>query len=214
MAALTRRQYVEQIRRQVYGGFPTSDAEITANLVNQWLNEGIGLAAKQSYVDSLKLEGIAYVNNSFYTTYKALAVSADENGVWKITLPHVPIGIGANEGISTIKFKSSIGEISYPVVTMTQNQLSFHRGMREIPNKLLAYSEGTFVYVMSSIILSQYTASVTMVSGGDSTNLDSVLNVPADYLPVITEYLKKQLQFERLQPVDATDDGMDATNFA
>ena len=36
-----------------------------------------------------------------------------------------------------------------------------------------------------------------MISGGDSTNLNSVLNVPDDYVPVIFDYCAKMLLAER-----------------
>lgn len=206
----TRRQYIEQVRRQIYGSQPSNDAEITVQLVNQWLNQAIGYAAKSNYVDTLKLDGIAYVNNSFYTTFKTLAVTSNEQFLWRVTLPEIPVGIGYNQGVETLIFKdSSSNQLSYPVVWLSQNQRSYQRGMREIPNKLLAYPEGTYIYIMSTIMLSDYTAQVTMVSGGDSTDLDSILNVPPDYFNIMTEYLKTQLMFQRQVPVDSTNDGAD-----
>jgi len=130
--------------------------------------------------------------------------------LWRITLPEVPVGIGYNQGAETLIFKDSdSNQLSYPVIWLSQNQRSFQRGMREIPNKLLAYLEGTYVYVMSTLMLSDYTAQVTMISGGDSTDLDSILNIPPDYFPIMTEYLKTQLIFQRQVPVDAQNDGAD-----
>jgi len=208
---MVRRQYIEQVRRLIYGSQPSNDAEITVQLVNQWLNQAIGVAAKTNYTDNLKLEGIAFVNNSFYTTYKSLAVTSNEQFLWRITLPEIPLGIGYNQGAETLIFKDSeSNQLSFPVIWLSQNQRSFQRGMREIPNKLLAYTEGTYVYVMSTLMLSSYTAQVTMVSGGDSTDLDSVLNVPNDYFAIMTEYLKTQLMFQRSVPQDVQNDGMDA----
>ena len=207
----TRRQYIEQIRRMIYGSQPSNDAEITVSLVNQLLNQAIGIAAKTNYTDSLKLEGIAFVNNSFYTTYKSLSVSSNEQFLWRVTLPEIPVGIGYNQGVETLIFKDSDStQLSFPVIWLSQNQRSFQRGMREIPNKLLAYSEGIYIYIMSTLMLSDYTAQVTMVSGGDSTDLDSVLNVPSDYFPIMTEYLKTQLIFQRQVPQDVQNDGLDA----
>jgi hypothetical protein len=211
---MRRRTYIEQIRRLVYGGQPDDDAEITVGLVNVWLQQAIAYAAKKNYTDSLSVDGIAYVNNSFYTTYKNLPVTADEQFLWKITLPEIPLGIGQTEGISTVKFKDfESRQLSFPVVLLSQNQLSFQRGMRTIPNKILAYSEGNSIYVMSELILNDYTAQVTMVSGGDSTDLDSEINVPNDYFPVMTEYLRTQLMPQRSVPKDVTPDGNDAIKF-
>jgi len=208
---MTRRTYIELIRRQIYGSQPSNDAEITVNLVNKWLNIAIAAAAKQNNKDNLAIDGINYVNNSFYTIFKGLAVTNDENFLWKVTLPQLPLGIGTSEGISTLEFKDAeTNQVSYPAVMMSENQRSFSRGMRAIPNKVLAYSQGGYIYALSTIQLSQYTASVTMISGGGSTDLSSTINVPDDYFPVIVEYLKQQLMFQRQVPVDATNDGLDA----
>jgi hypothetical protein len=207
---MRRITYIEQVRRLVYGGQPDSDAEITIGLVNVWLDQAIAMAAKANYKDNATLDGVAYVNNSFYTTFKSLAIAADEQFVWKVTLPQIPFGIGATEGISRIIIKdNSSPQLSYPVILLSQNQKSFSRGMRIIPNKLIGYPEGEFVYIESALILNGYTAQVTMISGGDSTDLQSTLNVPADYLPVMTEYLKNQFLFERSVPKDVTADGQD-----
>lgn len=208
--ALTRAQYIEQVRRLIYGGQPEDDAEITVSLVNLWLNQAVAYAAKQCYAENMKLEGVASVNNGFYSTFKGLSVSKDENFLWKVTLPSIPPGIGTSEGISTVVFKSDTGQISYPVVLMSESQNSYQKGMRTIPNKLIGYQEGDKVFVLTTIALNQYTASVTMVSSGVSTDLGSTLVVPPDYLPFVTDYLMKVLNFERMQPVDEKSDGIDS----
>lgn len=208
---MTRRTYIEQIRRLIYNGQPSDDATISVNLVNVWLPQAIGIAAKKNYTDAMTLDGIAYVNNSFYTTFTGLSLTQDSFYVWKITLPQIPLGIGQTEGISTVEFVDPFTKkISSSALILTEDQRSYARGMREIPNTLTAYARGKYVYVESSLIMYQYTANVTMVSGGDSTNLDSEMNVPDDYIPVMTDYLTKQLMFERNVPIDATNDGLDA----
>lgn len=206
---MNRRTFIERTLRQIYNGQPSDDATITVGLVNTWLNDAIALASKANYKDNLALDGIGYVNNSFYSTFKGITVSSDEVFLYKITLPSIPIGIGYNEGISTLKFKSSKGEISNPVIWMSENQAGYYQTMRPIPNKILAYPQGEFVYVISDILLTQYTATVTMVSGGVSTDLDSTLNVPSDYFPIMSDYIKSQLMFERQVPVDVANDGLD-----
>jgi hypothetical protein len=206
---MRRDIFIEMIRRQIYGGQPNDDADITVGLVNTWLEPAVAHAAKTNYIDNKKLEGISFVNNSFYTTFKNLSISQDENFLWKVTLPEIPVGIGYNEGISTIVIKDDNGQLSFPVVLLTQNQKSIYRSMRPIPNRLLAIPEGEFVFILSTLVLSQYTASVTMISGGDSTDMDSEINIPPDYIPVIVEYIKQQLVFERMQPRDVTNEGVD-----
>jgi len=208
---MTRKALIELIRRQVYGSQPSNDAELTVNLVNRWLNFAIAVAAKQNYKENIAIDGISFVNNSFYTTFKGIAVTKDEQFVWKIALPQIPIGIGATEGISTVVFKDAgTAQISYPVLLISENQRSFSKGMRNIPNKLIGYPQGGYVYVESNLQLSNYTATVTMISGGTSTDLTSTVNVPDDYMPVIVEYMKQQLMFQRNVVQDVQNDGLDA----
>jgi len=188
---MTRNIFIERLRRQVYGSFPVDEADITDELINQWVNDGIGLAAKKNYTDNLQLEGVAFLNNSFYTTFKGLAITRDEQFLWKLV-------------------KDSENNISFPVIVLSENQIGLQRSMRPIPNKVLGYPESVYFYFITPIIMSEYSAMITMVSGGDSTDLNSSLNVPDDYIPVIVQYVQQQLMIERQQPVDAANDGQSA----
>lgn len=205
-----RYTLVEQLRRQIYGGQPSDDSQITIGLVNLWLSQAIAFAAKQNYVDSVKLDGVSYVNNAFYTTYKGLSatVSDVDDSEYVVELPQVPVGIGANEGIS-LRFKDG-RNVSYEAVPLTINQVALQRGRRQIPNTISFYPEGNLLYCISpELDLSQFTAVVRMVSGGDSSDLDSVVNVPEDYMPVITKYVLEQAAIHRQSPQDGQNDGVD-----
>jgi hypothetical protein len=204
----SRYEFLEKILRQVYGEQPSDDSSITYNLANVWLSEAIALAAKKNYTDSLSLDGIAYVNNSFYITYKDLSIVSDRQFIYRINLPEIPVGIGRNEGISTLQIKNGVS-YSYDCIPLTVSQISYIDGMTPIPNKLLYWSEGNFIYVKTVLPLYKYTALVRMVSGGDSSDLDSTLNLPADYLPMVTEYIMKNLMVERQAPKDLVNDGVD-----
>ena len=210
---MTRSIFIERVLRQIYNGPVSDDATITVNLVNVWLDDAIALAAKQNYKDNYQIDGISYVNNGFYTTFKGLAFEADEQFLWKVTLPQIPVGIGANEGISTFIVKYDNINTSFPVIWIDQNQKTYYQSMRPIPNKIIAYSEGENLFLISTLLMDLYTAQVTMISGGDSSDLDSELNVPPDYFPVMVEYIKQQLMFERMQPLDNESDGQDAIKY-
>lgn len=206
---MTRRIWIERCLRQIYNGQPPDDSTISRNLVNTWLITATGVAAKQNYKDNIAIEGIGFTNNSFYTKFTDISIASNGNFLWKIVLPEVPLGIGANQGISTLELVDDTGLITRPFVSLTENQKSIYQNVRPIPNKVLYYYEGNLLYMVSTLLLNSYTANVTMVSGGDSTDLDSVLNVPSDYDSIMIEFIKQQLIFERMQPVDATNDGSD-----
>jgi len=207
---LTRRIWIERCLRQIYNGPPSDDATVSINLVNVWLSTGIGLAAKANYKDNIAIDGIGYVNGSFYTKFRNISITSDGNFFWKMTLPEVPLGIGRNEGISTLELIDDRGNVTRPFIPISENQKTYYQSMQPIPNKILYYYEGSLLYAISTLLLNSYTANVTMVSGGDSTDLDSALNVPPDYDPVMIDYIKQQLMFERSIPVDATNDGLDS----
>ena len=92
------------------------------------------------------------------------------------------------------------------------NQVAYQEQLRPIQNKIAYWIEGNNIYVKSSIPLTSYKATLRMVSGGDSTDLDSTLIVPDDYMPVVVEYIKGQLAFEKSRPIDQSNDGVDNNN--
>ena len=207
---MTRYALIERILRQIYNGQPSDDSSITYNLVNQWLNDAIGLAVKKNYTDSIQMDGIAYVNNSFYTTYTNLDIAAEtvDNVTYSVLLPQIPIALGKNEGIATLQFVGD-KKTSQTGIPLSINQVAYIDNMRPIQNKILYWIEGKNIFVKSSIPLTSYKATLRMVSGGDSKDLESTLIIPDDYIPVIIEYIKGQLAFEKSRPIDTNNDGVD-----
>lgn len=207
MATISRYELAERIQRVIYNGLPTDDATITIPVINLWINDGLAAAAKKNYAESLQIEGVAYINNSFYTTYKGLTITPDESQIWKFSLPQIPLGLGRNEGISTVQFKGD-GKVSFTAIPLSQNQVGYVDTLRAVPNKIFYWNEGQTVYLKSAIQMNNYTATVRMVSGGNSSDLDSVLNIPDDYVADVIGYVVKLLMAERSQPIDTTNDGV------
>lgn len=210
---MTRYQFIERMLRQIYNGQPTDDASITPNLVNQWLNDAIGLAVKKNYTDSIQMDGVAYVNNSFYTTFTDLAINAEpvDNETYSINLPIIPIALGKNEGVATLQIVGD-KKTSQTAIPLSMNQVGYIPQLRPIQNKILYWVEGKQAYLKSNIPLSAFKATVRLISGGDANDLDSTLIIPDDYVPMIIEYVKQQLAYERSRPIDQSNDGVDNVN--
>ena len=209
---MTRKIFIERILRQIYDGQPSDDSNITFNLVNQWLNDAIGVAAKKNYTDSIQMDGVAYVNNSFYTSYSGLTITSVNNTTFKFTLPQIPVALGKNEGLATLNFSNNNTQTTFGAVPLSMNQVSYQDTLRPIQNKVVYWSQGQEVYMSTGIPLTAYKANVRMVSGGDSTDLNSTLIIPDDYVPIMVEYIKAQLAFERSRPIDTSNDGVDNNN--
>lgn len=210
---MTRNAFIERILRQIYNGQPSDDSSITYNLVNQWLNDAIGLAAKKNYTDGIQMDGIAYVNNSFYTTFTNLDIAAEpvDTVTYSVDLPQIPVALGKDEGIAMLQFVGD-KKTSQTAIPLSMNQVAYQEQLRPIQNKILYWIEGKNVYIKSAIQLTSYKATIRMVSGGISTDLNSTLNIPDDYIPMIVEYIKGQLAFERSRPIDTSNDGVDNNN--
>ena len=210
---MTRYQLIERILRQIYNGQPSDDSNITYGLVNQWLNDAIGAAAKKNYTDNIQMDGVSYINNSFYTTFKNLDIYAEtvDNVTYRVDLPSIPVALGRNEGVATLQFVGD-KKTSQTAIPLSMNQIAYQEQLRPIQNKIAYWVEGKNIYVKSSIPLTSYKATVRMVSGGDSTDLDSTLIIPDDYMPVVIEYIKGQLVFEKSRPIDQSNDGVDNNN--
>lgn len=207
---MTRRGFIERFLIQIYGGFMSDDAEMTYDLINSWMGDAIGAAAKQCYRESIQLDGVGYVNNGFYSTFSGLVISQDstDNLCWKFELPEIPPGIGNSMGLAEVRFNAD-GFTSFSAIPLSVDQWGYFDSMRPIANKIMYMQEGKTVRTKTSLILTPYTATVKMISGGDATNLDSELIVPPEYFPAMQEYLKIQLGFEKAQKPDITSDGND-----
>ena len=210
---MTRYQFIERILRQIYNGQPSDDSSITYNLVNQWLNDAIGMVVKKNYTDSLQMDGVAYVNNSFYTTFTNLDINAEtvDNETYSINLPLIPYALGKDEGVATLQIVGD-KKTSQTAIPLSMNQVGYIPQLRPIQNKILYWTEGKQAYLKSNIPLTAYKATVRMISGGNSNDLESTLIVPDDYVPMIVEYIKGQLAYERSRPIDQSNDGVDNPN--
>lgn len=210
--ATTRKIFAQQIQRLIYNDIPSDDATITLNLINRYVNQAIALSVKANYSDNLKMDGIGYVNSSFYTTFKGLAIakSTFEDFCYELTLPEIPVALGRNDGVAQLTLKSGT-DYSLTGVQLTTEQVSFRKSMRRIPNRFYYWYERDTAIINSPLDLSDFTANVKIASGGgDSTDLSETINVPGEWMSFIQDYVVKNLIFGRQQPQHLSNDGIDA----
>ncbi len=206
---MTRAYYIARFRRQIYGEIPSDDAQITINLVNAWLNDAIAAATKAHHDRNEQIEGMGYVNNSFYLAFTGITLTqaTESIDVWQGTLPQIPLSFGKNEGIGSLKIYKSFDQ-SFDATPLSQSQLTYVDRL-PIVNGLKYWNEGNILKVKSEFSLWQFFAKGRIISGGDATDLNSELNVPSDWFPVMDEFLKAQLGFEKAQKLDLNNDGND-----
>jgi hypothetical protein len=205
---MTRKVIIEQIRRQYYGGIPSDDANLSENEVNAYLSQAIAYMAKVNYTDAIKLDGVENVSDAFYSTFKGLSILKDDDTqLYYATLPHPPLGLSRGYGISTVTFPVSTGLAKAPI-PVSPREVDYISEIKTPPSKIFYWAEGNLLWFKSYINLVGKFAIVRMVSA-ENSDLNSVLNVPEEYIVDIINYVVNQLKFRKSIPADITNDGID-----
>ena len=205
---MTRRALIEQIRRMYYGGMPTDDANLTEKEVNQYISQAIAYMAKVNYTDSIKIDGIETVSDAFYTTFKNLAVAKDnDTGYYYATLPQPPVGLSRGYGIASVTFPVSTGLAKAPTA-VSPREVDYIEQIKLPPSKIFYWAEGGKLWMRSYTNLVGKFAIVRMISS-ENSDLTSELNVPAEYVSDIINWIIDQLKFRKQIPEDSTNDGVD-----
>lgn len=205
---MTRRVIIEQIRRIFYGGVPNDDASLSEKEVNFYLNEAIAYMAKINYTDAIKLDGIETVADSFYATFKNLAITKDnDTGYYSLDLPQVPLGLARGYGISTVTFPTSTGLAKSPI-PISVRELEYMDNLKQPPSKIFYWAEGKKLWFKSYTNLVGKFAIVRMVST-ETTDMDAELNVPQEYISDIIDLVINKLKIRKGTPEDNVNDGVD-----
>jgi len=205
---MTRKVLIEQIRRIFYGGVPNDDASLSEKEVNTYLNEAIAYMAKVNYTDSIKLDGIETVADSFYATFKNLAITKDnDTGYYSLDLPQVPLGLARGYGISTVTFPTSTGLAKSPI-PISVRELDYIDQLKQPPSKIFYWAEGKKLWFKSYTNLVGKFAIVRMVST-ETSDMDAEINVPQEYITDIINMVINQLKIRKGTPEDNVNDGVD-----
>lgn len=205
---MTRKVLIEQIRRIFYGGVPNDDASLSEKEVNTYINEAIAYMAKVNYTDAIKLDGIETVADSFYATFKNLAITKDnDTGYYSLDLPQVPLGLARGYGISTVTFPTSTGLAKSPI-PISVRELDYIDQLKQPPSKIFYWAEGKKLWFKSYTNLVGRFAIVRMVST-ETSDLDAEINVPQEYITDIINMVINQLKIRKGTPEDNVNDGVD-----
>jgi hypothetical protein len=192
----------------LYGSIPTDDANITEKEINLYINEAIAYMAKVNYTDAIKLDGIETVADSFYATFKNLAITKDnDTGYYSLDLPQVPLGLSRGYGISTVTFPTSTGLAKSPI-PVSPRELDYMDNLKQPPSKIFYWVEGKKLWFKSYTNLVGRFAIVRMVST-ETSDLDAEINVPQEYITDIINLVMNQLRPRKATPQDSTNDALD-----
>jgi len=205
---MTRNELIAQIRRMYYGGVPAEEASLREKEVNQYINQAIAYIAKENYVDSIKIDGLENVDDAFYTTFKNLSISKDnDTGYYYTTLPHPPLGLSRGYGIADVTFPVSTGLAKNPI-PISPRELEYVDMVKIPPSKIFFWCEGDKLYFKSYINLIGKAPIVRMISN-ENSDLNAELNVPAEYIPSMINWIMTQLNVRKQMSGDLIREGVD-----
>lgn len=206
---MTRKVLIEQIRRMYYGGIPSDDSNLTENEVNQYINQAIAYIAKVNYTDAIKLDGVETVSDAFYSTFKNLAITKDnDTGYYSTTLPHPPLGLSRGYGISSVTFPVLNGPLAKAPTAVSPREVDYLDQIKLPPSKVFYWAEGNKLWFKSYTNLVGKFAIVRMVST-DNSDMTAELNVPVEYISDMINWIMNQLKVRKQMPEDTTNDGLD-----
>ena len=205
---MTRNELIAQIRRMYYGGVPAEEASLREKEVNQYINQAIANVAKENYVDHIKLDGLENVDDAFYTTFKNFSVSKDnDTGYYYTTLPHPPLGLSRGYGIADVTFPVNTGLAKNPI-PISPRELEYVDMVKIPPSKIFYWCEGDKLYFKSYINLVGKSPIVRMISN-ENSDLTAELNVPAEYIPSMINWIMTQLNVRKQMSGDLIREGVD-----
>lgn len=205
---MTRAELIAQIRRMYYGDIPAEEANLREREVNMYINQAIAMVAKENYVDYIKMDGVENVDDAFYTTFKNFSISKDnDTGYYYTTLPHPPLGLSRGYGIADVTFPVSTGLAKNPI-PISPRELEYVDMVKTPPSKIFFWCEGDKLYFKSYINLIGKSPIVRMISN-ENSDLTAELNVPAEYIPNMINWILSQLNVRKQMSGDLIREGVD-----
>jgi hypothetical protein len=202
----TRRQVCELIIRRLAGGDPPAEFPIKVDEVNLWLNHGIFASSVKSYQDAVQYDGVEFVPDAYYTTFRNLALTQDaDTGYWKATLPSTPGALPRGYDISTATIMLQ-GRLSASMMRVSPQQIDSLYSLPR-PNGIFFWVEGNVLHIESRSDLTGKSAMVRMVSSEGTGSLDEEIKAPADAMDFIITYVYNKFAPLLNVPVDNNNDG-------
>lgn len=209
----TKRQIVQEALYEAYGGITSTDVRISERFVLTKLNNKIAAAGTINAFQNKNLEGVTYLNDTFYSTYNDLPVTDDTHtGFKKIDLPALPIGVPSQRSISLYPPKTNKcnGMNSTMFVMMPREQV---RRSNNLPKTKTVYcfeQDGTIQMIIPDTLPLLEVGTMNLVMATSDGGLDSKANIPPDMLDPIKKELVAELRAIILGvPLELKNDGIE-----
>jgi len=178
---MTRRQAIELIKRTHYGALVPVDATHSDREVNLMVNMGIAMAAQRAYMGSIQVDNEEIVGDAFYITLTGLSIGPDNS----VELAYTPISAKVGVAISNIK----VAGLEKQPIALSSQEIFLWDELPVEKGRVGYHINGSKLQFLSKVSLNGKTMSARFIGTPDLNNIDEELNVPADTIPFVVDYV-------------------------
>ena len=201
----------EQILTTYYKGVRNDDSQYSLRHIASMVAQEVALMARKNAFENSNNGDITYINDSFISTYKSVAVLLDDVSKEKYcVLPAVPTALPNNQEIVSVSLNTKTNKTFIPMRNKDRFAQAF---LRPIKGMVFYYIEAGRIYFDNPENF-QFSALTIKMAGAlpSGAILDAQLNIPKNYeTEIIDKVLGRLLSVSRLGQ-DLTNDGDSISN--
>lgn len=213
MALKTKKEIVQELLYELYGGITSSDARLSERFVLTKLNDKIAANAVVSAFQTNNVEGITYANDMFYIAFNDISVSEDPNtGFLYFDLPAQPIGLPRQRAFNIYPPKNGncTGMDSTLFKMMERHEVQRRMSLPPIKKVFCFVQDGTMQMIKPKSMPLLEIDAINLVIATADGGMASTLNMPQDMIDGLKKAVIAELRPVILgTPMDIKNDGIE-----
>lgn len=210
MGLTIKRELVDEIRYELYGGMPTNDAAISEQFVLRKLNDKIAESAVKSAFGNYNLDGAVVADDIFRLTYTGISVTLDSvSGYYTFQLPATPVGIPGERSFEIYPPANRGGARNTTFKMIARNEVPFIRSTPQMKKVYCFVDNGNMGLVDEWGIVQTYPSLNMSVITSGANDLTAFLNLPDDMISAVKALvladLRPMISLQDTTPLPAMD---------
>ncbi len=179
MSLKTKKEIVQELLMEAYGGMPDNGAAISENFVLREVNNVLAELAIESAFGTYNLDGCVCADDIFFLTFSNLTLSTDANtGNKYFTHPAQPVGLPSKRAMQIYPPANRGGVMSSIFKPISRAEATKVRDLPKIRKVFHYTTDGNEYFIDSFGIMDSYTTiNMDIVSSG-ANDLTAFLNLP------------------------------------
>ncbi len=210
MALKTKKEIVQELIYEAYGGMPDIGASISENFVLREVNNVIAELAIESAFGTYNLDGCVCADDIFILTYSNLTLTTDSNtGNKYFTHPAQPIGIPSKRAMQIYPPANRGGVMSSIFKPISRAEATKVRDLPKIKKVFHYTADGNEYFIDSFGIMDSYSSVNLDIMSSGANDLTAFLNLPDSMINklkgIVLPRLRNMMALTDTTPLPASD---------